>query len=239
MSFEYADVTFRFLTDPQAYSASVPDNVDLSRPEVAGTVMLDDEARDMMFQPHAHGEGGPGRLRRFIRHRRGVQVNVFRPHVDPPRLIAVWKLKGGLLSTWMPLADSENPDEPTPGKAGLNLVIDHLSVTTSHGYPLVKATGPRVKVNGPKAFTERDTTQFFPKNGSRWPVVQFTKLSRASAKKTRVKQAADYPGPADRFTELYTDTPYAIRVRAFGPMNREKELREVVAEVADSLTPVR
>jgi hypothetical protein len=239
MPLEYADVTFGFMTDPQAYACSVPDSVDTSTPQVTATVALAGTARDIVYHPRLNGAGGPDTIRRATRRPNGVEVNIFQPKVDPPRLIAVWRFPEGLLSTWMPLPDAANPDEPVPGAAGLDQVIAALTVTFANGYPLVQSRDPNVTVDGPKASNERDTTSFIAKDG--WPTVQFSKLPRASARGARasnVTQAPDFDGPPDRFTDLSVDTRYGVRVRVVGPLSEADTLEEALLETAGSLKPM-
>lgn len=175
----------------------------------------------------------------------GITVSVFRETEPPPALLAYWRMSGGYLMTWM---EESQPDEPAPGRAGLDTVIANLSASLGGGLPRIQPQGP-VLGGDLRDPNQRDVTSFFPSSTAEyptaWPAVRFSHGSGVSESPPTVDdgeviediQREDATPGLDAI-EVSVTTAYGVGVALQGPPDQASALESLAVEVAQSLKPL-
>ena len=241
-----------FLTEPNAYTVRLPTDVKAGNPQFRSIVDYEGP-REIVYvdtTEAADPNTDPNLTFQYSTTGSGYTVSVYRENEPPPELLAYWRLPSGFLQTWM---EESQPDEPAPGRTGLDTVIANLGVWTQNGRPRITHYPP-VAFGELRDPTLRDITSFVPSSTSAypnaWPAVLFrhASLATSSAPGEAIRPVPDAdevvddvrldPVQADEAAEAVASTIYGVDVIVQGPPLQAPALRQLAVDIAQTLRPV-
>jgi hypothetical protein len=158
---------------------------------------------------------------------------------SPAMAVALWRLRDGQLWTFMPDHDLSFPNEPAPGREGLEQIIRSITVDYLRGYPSLTAADP-VSTGSASDIQQQASTYFQPAREGDWPTVRFSEDDRLGAQVPQVGDVNPPPGAGEpgQWGEFSVLTAHGLRVTCLGPLDQNEDIMALTAAIAQSVTPM-
>lgn len=219
----------KFLTSPEVYAITLPDTVD-PVPDMSGVITLDGGAREVVFQPYSRNAepaaAGDVYSHQFDATIGGISVSVYLRRQAPSYFAAFWRLRNGILNTFMDDPSDCNDDSKT-ALTGIETILGSMRVAEDpSGLPRLTLKAP-LSGRDLRDPIQRDLTTFV---GGRapWPVVRLYKESpwaREGKQKTDLGQVS----------EIAVTTPLQVTVACQLPSSEAAGGEAIASELASSL----
>jgi hypothetical protein len=223
-------VQANFLTGPDSYGLDLPETVD-PQPDLYGVVTLDGGGRQIAYKPRSRTsdpDRDPFLTHEFDVFRARIRISVYRRLDGPSGLIAIWRLKGGELATFVDDQQQCGADL----EAGIRAVIANITVRTSpYGLPVIELHG-LLSTGDVRDPAYRESIEFGPREPSaEWPVV-------------KIRREPPWALEGDRFWQDTSVVAASVtnvlraHVECLGPREQASQVRQQAAEIASSMVPL-
>jgi hypothetical protein len=223
-------VQANFLTGPDSYGLDLPETLD-PQPDLYGVVAIDGGGRQIAYRPRSRTsdpDRDPWLTHEFDLFRDRIRISVYRRLDGPRGLVAIWRLKGGELATFMDDQQQCGSDL----EAGIRVVIANITVRTSpYGLPIIELRGP-LSAGDVRDPTYRESIEFGPRDPSaEWPVVRIRREPAWAREGNNFWQGTSAAGAS-------VTNVLRAHVECLGPREQASQLRQQAADIASSMAPL-